>query len=316
MSEESIKSIQYYESGLIKTSSLSMVKSQKTLDVGTYKIIPTDQGPHVKNMSLRPPQNMHSFPRKDEIDQIMKAFFKKGVKKKINALDLNHKLGIILYGKEGTGKTTILQNYCVSLMKEQKAIVFYIPTNIGGSGLFQCWQFIQDIRDIQDNPIVVVFEECEGNIRSCESTYKVILDGEDSIDNCIVFATTNYITAVPDALKNRPSRFKYALDIPGIHDIKIILPILERGIGDMFDKKELIAHAESLKGQTVDMIKQFCLDKIMGLTIPDITATVIEEVEDAEEVEDVDYFDQAEPFPGLARMVKSAQAAKYRKTKP
>jgi SpoVK/Ycf46/Vps4 family AAA+-type ATPase len=30
---------------------------------------------------------------------------------------------------------------------------------------------------------------------------KTILDGNHSMDNCLVFATTNYIDKIPDALK-------------------------------------------------------------------------------------------------------------------
>ena len=173
---------------------------------------------------------------------------------------------MLLEGKEGTGKTTILKYYYNEAVRNHNAIVFYVD-NTHYSLVNLCWEFIEKIRKIQDNPIIVVFEECDVMITDgqCEATLKMILDGNKSIDNCIFLATTNYIDKIPDALKKRKSRFKYCLNIGGLEDITIIIGIMTFMLSGINTDDEIKVLAKDLKGNTLDEVKQFCMDKIMDL---------------------------------------------------
>jgi len=98
-----------------------------------------------------------------------------------------------------------------------------------------------------------------------EGILKTIMDGNQSIDNCIFFGATNYIDKIPDAVKCRESRYKYVLDIEGIQNPDDISEILAPFISDLFKPEEITIFANTLKGSTLDLIKQFAMDKIMDL---------------------------------------------------
>ena len=123
-----------------------------------------------------------------------------------------------------------------------------------------------NVRRVQPNPIIVVFEEFDDQIQNRnESFLKTVLDGNMSIDNCMFMATTNYIDAIPDAMKNRPSRFKYVLNIEGIQNKNDVYVLIYKMLVGLFSDEDINVFANELKGQTLDFIKQFCIDKIMDL---------------------------------------------------
>jgi SpoVK/Ycf46/Vps4 family AAA+-type ATPase len=208
---------------------------------------------------------IHAFPDRDKIDQLFKSFFNPKVVERIEKLGFNHKIGILLHGKEGTGKSTIGKYYCDQALVNHKAIIF----NFEGTEphhIIKCWDFITNIRRIQSNPIVVVFEEIDQLLkREGEGLLKRILDGDSSISNCIFLATTNYIDEIPDAIKYRPSRFKYCLNIEGIQSISDVQLIMMRMLSEHCSEEEVKEFAIELQGNTLDVIKQFCIDKIMNL---------------------------------------------------
>ena len=139
------------------------------------------------------------------------------------------------------------------------------------------WDFVRKIRAIQKNPIIVVIEEMDGALaegNSTESAFKSYFDGNESIDNCIIFGTTNYIDKIPTALKDRPSRFKYCLEINGIEDESDVYDIMMNMIGDIFEPTEVVDYARELVNSTLDEIKQFCIDKIMDIDSYKVTKKI------------------------------------------
>lgn len=264
-----LKSFHYLENGEISFSILDTVKTEKKLDSGVYTLEYLGYPEmRVKIDVSKDTETVKSFtfPDKDKLDNLFKVFFENKIVEKVKNLGFYHKVGILLYGKEGTGKSTIIKSYANKVLKEENALVFYFTNNVGVS---KCWEFIRKIRDIQTNPIVVIFEEMDmytiPTPENPEGYLKTIFDGNNSIDNCIVFGATNYIDKIPAAIKNRPSRFKYVLNIEGIHSEEEILDILTAMIGDISNKTDIKEYAYALRGETLDSIKQFAMDKIMCL---------------------------------------------------
>lgn len=154
-----------------------------------------------------------------------------------------------------------MKYYSSNAVDKNKALVFYLTRDY----ISQCWDFIRKVRNIQKNPIIVIIDEIDNHLYNNEGLMKQILDGNLSIDNCIFFAATNYIDKVAEAIKNRPSRFKYVSDIEGIQNPKDICDIFNTMIGELFTPTEIEKFANDHKGQTLDTIKQFALDKIMDI---------------------------------------------------
>lgn len=272
-----LKSFHYLENGEISFSVFDTIKTTSKLDVGTYKVAyvssPTGGKLEVKVDTDTETVKMSSFKEKHQLDNLFKSFFNKKVAKRINDLGFYHKVGVLLYGKQGTGKSTIIKNYCKLAIEKHNAIVLYIDMT---RGTLAQWDFVRKIRAIQKNPIIVVIEEMDGALQESgtESAFKSYFDGNESIDNCIIFGTTNYIDKIPKALKNRPSRFKYCLEINGIENESDVYDIMINMIGDIFEPTEIVDFARELAGSTLDEIKHFCVDKIMDIDSYKITKKI------------------------------------------
>jgi SpoVK/Ycf46/Vps4 family AAA+-type ATPase len=263
------KSFHYLENGEVSFSILDTIKTEQKLDSGVYTLeyLPYPEMRVKLDVSTdKETIKTYSFPDKDKLDNLFDSFFNENVVKKVKGLGFYHKVGVLLYGKEGTGKSTIIKSYANKVLEKHNGLVFYFTSN---QYVNKCWDFIRKIREIQDNPIVVVFEEMDMYTQKTqevpEGYLKTILDGNNSIDNCIILGATNYIDTIPKAIKDRPSRFKYVLNIEGIHSEEEILDILSPMISDICGKDEIKEYAYMLKGETLDSIKQFAMDKIMCL---------------------------------------------------
>lgn len=262
------KSFSYLENGEILFSVYDTIKSSKVIEPGVYNVRYLNYPQNRIKLEIDNTKESIKeidFSNKKEIDNLFESFYNIFIHKKVKSLGFYHKTGILLYGKEGTGKSSILRWYYSKTIIENQAIVFKI--NQLDSNIVQCWEFIENIRKIQNNPIIVIFEEFDAIFECKENsaTLKRILDGDRSIDNCIFLATTNLIEKIPSAIKNRKSRFKYILEIETIQNIDFIVEVLNNLIGDLFKKEEIIEFAKELNGTTIDDIKHFAFDKIMSL---------------------------------------------------
>jgi len=120
-----------------------------------------------------------------------------------------HKIGILLWGPAGSGKSCTIK-FIIKDIIEKDGIVI-----LGDNDPSVIKEGLRAFRSIEPNrPTVVIFEDFDELINKySESGYLSLLDGEDSIDNALFIATTNYPSKLDPRLYNRPGRFSDVIKI-------------------------------------------------------------------------------------------------------
>lgn len=266
-----LKSFNYLENGRITFSIVDTIKTVKNLDPGLYSLYKFDdfRNPEIIVTKETPSeiQKLIKYHFINKIETILERFYDKDIKEKVNKLNYNHKIGLILHGKQGTSKSSIIKHFYNEGIINQGALVFYF-TDAGA--ISELWDFIRDIRKIQANPIILVLDEFDQffkNNKSHEELFKIIMDGHLSIDNCIFLAATNYIDLIPKTLIDRPSRFKYCFEVEGLQEKELIYDILKESFDKVQPAKEIDIKklSEESIGKTVDELKEIVLDNIMDI---------------------------------------------------
>lgn len=263
-----LKSFSYLEDGSIYFSTLKILKTVNVLDRGIYRIYADDSNGNleikIQEKKIDEVKTLPSFPKKEYLDAIIENFFDEEVKKYLIESKTPLNFGFLLHGKEGTGKTSIIFHYLKKIVEENSGIAFILDSFNCEEYISNIWDFISKIRKIQNNPIIIFLDECEELFKNREATIKTILDGSDSIDNVLLFASTNYLSVIPNSIKNRPSRIKYSIEIGVVKEIEVVRDIIMQIMPEI-SEDELIDLSKKLKDKTVDEIKQRCVDIIMNL---------------------------------------------------
>jgi len=115
---------------------------------------------------------------------------------------LTYKRGIILWGSQGTGKSTTLQLISKDVI-ERGGVIF----KFGNPDTFST--ALRKFRTIQpDTAIVVLMEDLDAILAMYnESSVINILDGVEKLHKIVFLATTNYPSRLGGRIFNRPSRF-------------------------------------------------------------------------------------------------------------
>lgn len=111
--------------------------------------------------------------------------------------------GYMLHGPPGGGKTSLIQLLVADVVKEGGIVLMgqCHPSCLSSA--------ISAVRQIDPNQeIVVILEDFDALIEEYkESSYLSLLSGEDTSDNCLFLATTNYVEKLDARMYNRPGRF-------------------------------------------------------------------------------------------------------------
>lgn len=259
-----ISAVIEYEDNTVSVYSSPSVYTGKKFRKGFYEAS-TDSNGNVHIKKEYPNEVFSPYLTKDIslILDTVKAFFKSKIQKSVNLLGYTHKLGILLYGRQGCGKTSLINYIAHSLKENNQAIVFFCNT---GNHLSSAIDVAKMIREVQEDPIIFIADEFERYAKDTESEMKNFLDGKDSIDNMLFLGATNYLDRIPDTLKSRPSRFKIVREIKGFSDKKVIKAILNdissKIKPSLFTSSEIDKIVKESEDVTIDEIKHFCLDKL------------------------------------------------------
>lgn len=123
--------------------------------------------------------------------------------------DVPKKRGILLYGKPGNGKTTIIKSLIHSM--EIPFVVWSVTEFTNSDSI----DYVFKDQLSRFSSVVLVIEDMDSlSNKQSRSTLLNHLDGINSAEGVFIIGTTNYPEHVDSALKNRPGRFDKTIEIP------------------------------------------------------------------------------------------------------
>lgn len=164
--------------------------------------------------------------------------------------ELMYKLGILLYGPPGCGKTVFIRKTIEKIVPKDSVTIFL-------SGGLPELHFIKRIKEsLADRIKVFVFEEL---ITACDresETERLLnfLDGENSIDKSIILATTNYPEKLPGNIVDRPSRFDKLYEVTDFDD-----SVLSKLLEYYLDVKPTGEQLKDVRKMSIAAIKELSL---------------------------------------------------------
>jgi ATP-dependent 26S proteasome regulatory subunit len=171
-------------------------------------------------------------------------------------LKISHKMGVLFYGKAGTGKTSTCTLIMKTLAETHNAVCF----DCTGKRIDFVIHCVKEVRKVQDNPIVLFMDEFEASVKAEEESYLTFLDGTDSIDNLIFIACTNYLEKIPNRIKNRRSRIKHLHNINSLPDAVYKEYILDRVPSMNPETITKFVYLAAENGLTIDELKHALID--------------------------------------------------------
>lgn len=147
-----------------------------------------------------------------EVIELSNKFFHKKTIQSYGDLGIIHKLGLIMYGPYGTGKSCTALLIMKKIIDEHNAIALDC-TRMDIHEVILC---ISKLREIQNNPIVLFIDEVDSSFYRQEESFLSFLDGTGSVNNLLFIGCTNNIKEIPDRIKYRKSRIRHLVEIKSI----------------------------------------------------------------------------------------------------
>ncbi len=152
-----------------------------------------------------------------------------------------HKRGILLYGKPGNGKTTLVKSIAGSI---NAPVVYWQITEFTNS--YSISEIFETATGLA--PMVLVIEDIDSMPEEVRSVFLNTLDGATSKEGIFLIGTTNYPEKIDPALINRAGRFDRAYEIQ-LPTLELRLNyLLKKGLNRIVNMDQLKTVAKETEG--------------------------------------------------------------------
>lgn len=197
-----------------------------------------------------------------------------------------HKTGILLHGPAGSGKSGTINLIIDELIKDNAIVFFDAEPELVAAVL-------PAVREQNpDKLICVVYEEFDEWLQHEHATINSFLDGQLSVNNMIVLATTNYIAKIPSRIKNRPSRFQLVHEI-GVPSKEFREAWFTKKLTDIGHADKIATFVDQSDGMVVDQMKDLIVSNIaLGIPLPEVVQKLQKMAEDGVGLDDYVEYEQ------------------------
>lgn len=206
------------------------------------------------SFEFRNDEYLNIFNKAKEVEEQINLFINN--EKTYRDLNIIYKMGILWYGPPGEGKTSFIRNLVNSNIFCKDAIVINITEELPES------YFLQSLNSSTKGKLkILILEEITNLTQHSSDIRKLLtfLDGETSLDNCIILATTNYPELLPKNIVERPSRFDklYKMSSPNKEEIFKLIEYY-------YKKTPSTEEINGLHSKSTAYIKEVCINALLN----------------------------------------------------